>query len=177
MAKTKITDTQEEIFLKLADAYTTGKSNCSSVAFNSINNSITWSTTFSGCAPGLSILFITTIGFKLSAKDFYELLERVNKASSDEIRAERQLMKLYLIINDVEVRTEKIDVPKSLTPEQVKKYLLKSIQSSNSEDEKRVFAQIVKWIDELSEAKKKLISIELEDMKRSDSEETPDDIE
>jgi septation ring formation regulator len=44
---------------------------------------------------------------ELSAKDFYELLERVNKASSDEIRAERQLMKLYLIINDVEVRIQK----------------------------------------------------------------------
>ena len=80
-------------------------------------------------------------------------------------------------VSDAEVNPEKVEVPKSLTPEQVKKYLLKSIQSSNSEDEKRVFAQIVKWIDELSEAKKKLISIELEDMKRSDSEETPDDIE
>ena len=54
-----------------ADAYTTGKSNCSSVAFNSINNSITWSTTFSGCAPGLSILFITTIGFSPNANDFF----------------------------------------------------------------------------------------------------------
>ena len=80
-------------------------------------------------------------------------------------------------VNDVEVNPEKVEVPKSLTPEQVKKYLLKSIQSSNSEDEKRVFAQVIRWIDELSGAKKKLISIELEDMKRGDSEETPDDIE
>ena len=80
-------------------------------------------------------------------------------------------------VNDVEVNPEKVEVPKSLTPEQVKKYLLKSIQSSNNEDEKRVFAQIVKWIDELSEAKKKLISIELEDMKRRDSEQTSEDIE
>ena len=80
-------------------------------------------------------------------------------------------------VSDVEVNPEKVEVPKSLTPEQVKKYLLKSIQSSNNEDEKRVFAQIVKWIDELSEAKKKLISIELEDMKRRDSEQTPEDIE
>ena len=80
-------------------------------------------------------------------------------------------------VNDVEVRTEKVEVPKSLTPEQVKKYLLKTIQYSNNEDEKRVFAQVIKWIDELSEAKKKLISIELEDMKRRDSEQTPEDIE
>ena len=56
----------------LADAYTTGKSNCSSVASNSINNSITWSTTFSGVAPGLSILLITTIGFNPNANDFFK---------------------------------------------------------------------------------------------------------
>ena len=56
----------------LADAYTTGKSSCSSFAFNSINNSKTLSTTFSGSAPGLSILFITTIGFKFNAKDFFK---------------------------------------------------------------------------------------------------------
>lgn len=80
-------------------------------------------------------------------------------------------------VSDVEVNPEKVEVPKSLTPEQVKKYLLKSIQSSNSEDEKRVFAQIVKWIDELSEAKKKLVSVELEEMKKKDSEQTPDDIQ
>ena len=80
-------------------------------------------------------------------------------------------------VSDVEVNPEKVEVPKSLTPEQVKKYLLKTIQYSNNEDEKRVFAQVIKWIDELSEAKKKLISIELEDMKRSDSEQTPEDIE
>ena len=80
-------------------------------------------------------------------------------------------------VSDVEVNPEKVEVPKSLTPEQVKKYLLKTIQYSNNEDEKRVFAQVIKWIDELSEAKKKLISIELEDMKRRDSEQTPEDIE
>ena len=56
----------------LAEAYTTGKSNCSSLAFNSINNSKTWSTTFSGLAPGLSILFIITIGFRFNAKDFFK---------------------------------------------------------------------------------------------------------
>ena len=55
-----------------ADAYTTGNSSCSSVASNSINNSITSSTTFSGFAPGLSILFITTIGFKFNANAFFK---------------------------------------------------------------------------------------------------------
>ena len=53
-----------------ADANTTGKSSWSSFAFSSINSSSTSSTTFSGFAPGLSILFTTTIGFKFNAKDF-----------------------------------------------------------------------------------------------------------
>ena len=79
-------------------------------------------------------------------------------------------------VSDVEVTTEKVEVPKSLTPEQVKAYLLKSIQKSKYEDEKRVFAQMIHWIDELSEAKKKLISAELENMRKEDSESTPDDI-
>ena len=53
-----------------AEAYITGKSNCSSFAPSSINKSKTSSKTFSGLAPGLSILFITTIGFRFKAKDF-----------------------------------------------------------------------------------------------------------
>lgn len=48
-----------------ADAYTTGKSNCSSFASNSINKSKTSSTTPSGLADGLSILFTTTTGLNL----------------------------------------------------------------------------------------------------------------
>ena len=36
-----------------------------------MNNSITSSNTFCGSAPGLSILFITTIGFKFIANDFF----------------------------------------------------------------------------------------------------------
>ena len=41
-----------------ADAYTTGKSNCSSFASNSINKSKTSSTTPSGLADGLSIYLL-----------------------------------------------------------------------------------------------------------------------
>ena len=48
------------------ETYITGKSNCSSVASSSINKSKTLSTTSKGLALGLSILLITTIGFKLS---------------------------------------------------------------------------------------------------------------
>ena len=79
-------------------------------------------------------------------------------------------------VSDVEVTPDKIEAPKSLTPEQVKSYLLKSIQVSVNDDEKRVYAQVIRWIDELVECKKKIISIELEEMKKRGSEETPDDI-
>lgn len=80
-------------------------------------------------------------------------------------------------VSDVEVNPEKVEVPKSLTPEQVKKYLLKTIQYSNNEDEKRVFAQVIKWIDELAETKKELVQHKLKEMQLQNSEETPDDIE
>ena len=48
----------------IADVYTTGNSNCSSLASSSINNSNISSITSAGLAAGLSILFTTTIGFK-----------------------------------------------------------------------------------------------------------------
>ena len=53
-----------------ADAYITGKSSWSSSAPSSINSSNTPSTAFSGFAPGLSILFTTTIGFNPKLNDF-----------------------------------------------------------------------------------------------------------
>ena len=84
------------------------------------------------------------------------------------------------IDNEIEhedVVQEEVKAPVSLTPEQVKKYLLKTIQSSNSEDEKRVFAQVIKWIDELAETKKELVQHKLKEMQLQNSEETPDDIE
>ena len=100
---------------------------------------------------------------------------RVEDVTFHNARQQSEILKEGVI--DEEVEKSKVEVPKSLTPEQVKTYILKLIQSSQNEDEKRVFAQVIKWIDELSEAKKKLISIELEDMKKRDSEQTPEDIE
>ncbi len=52
------------------DAYTTGKSNCSSVPPRLSNKSNTWSMTQSGRALGLSTLLIITIGFKPRANAF-----------------------------------------------------------------------------------------------------------
>ena len=52
-----------------ADAYTTGKSNCSSFASNSINN-LKLHLLPLGLADGLSILFTTTTGFKSCSNAF-----------------------------------------------------------------------------------------------------------
>ena len=52
------------------DAYTIGKSNCSSVAPNLSNNSKVEFSTYSIRAPGRSTLFTTTIGRNPSAKAF-----------------------------------------------------------------------------------------------------------
>ncbi len=46
-----------------AEAYTTGKSSCSSVAPSLSNSSNVWLTTQSGRAPSRSTLFTTTMGF------------------------------------------------------------------------------------------------------------------
>lgn len=43
--------------------------------------------------------------------EFDKLVEKVEQANADELRAERQLMKLYLIINDVQVRMKKRSLP------------------------------------------------------------------
>ena len=68
-------------------------------------------------------------------------------------------------VADTENKKQEVEVPKSLTPEQVKTYILKLIKSSQNEDEKRVFAQVIHWIDALTETKKKLTALELEKMK------------
>lgn len=43
--------------------------------------------------------------------NFYKLMSDIEQANADEIRAQNQLKKLYLIINDVEVRIKKRSLP------------------------------------------------------------------
>ena len=54
----------------MPEAYTTGKSNCSSVAPSLSNKSKAALTTLSGLAPGLSTLFTTTMGLRPRARAF-----------------------------------------------------------------------------------------------------------
>lgn len=70
-----------------------------------------------------------------------------------------------------------VEIPKSMTPEQIKLFLKNSIKVAVKSDEKRVFSQMIEWIDELFEAKRKLRQYELNEMRNKDMEETPDDIQ
>lgn len=69
---------------------------------------------------------------------------------------------------------EGVPVPVSLTPEQVKKFLTARCEVV-SPNEKRVYQQAVRWIDELLETRKKLILLESKQVK--ENTDTSNDIE
>lgn len=67
------------------------------------------------------------------------------------------------IVNEIEPEEyEENDVkaPVSLTPEQVKDFYKKKIEVARDSNEKRVYSQTIKWIDELLGVKKKLFLLE-----------------
>ena len=67
------------------------------------------------------------------------------------------------ILNEIEHEEEpqaEVKAPVSLTPEQVKQFYLDKIGIVRDSNEKRVYAQTIKWIDELLETKKKLFALE-----------------
>lgn len=83
------------------------------------------------------------------------------------------------IDNEVEKTEEEegvVKAPISLTPEQVKEFYLMKIAVSKDSNEKRVYSQTIKWIDELSEVKKKLFALESKEVVVNDDG-TADDIE
>ena len=75
------------------------------------------------------------------------------------------------IDNEVEKSEEtedSIQAPVSLTPEQAKSfYMLKSASAKDS-NAKRVYAQTIRWIDELLDTKKKLFAFEAKEVKEND---------
>ena len=79
-------------------------------------------------------------------------------------------------IEHTELPEEEVKAPISLTPEQVKDFYTKKIAVSMDSNEKRVYSQTIKWIDELLETKKKLFSLEAKQVVESDDD-TADDIE
>lgn len=83
------------------------------------------------------------------------------------------------IDNEIEKTEEEegvVKAPVSLTPEQVKDFLMMKIAVSKDSNEKRVYSQMIKWIDELSEVKKKLFALESKEVVENDDG-TADDIE
>ena len=83
------------------------------------------------------------------------------------------------IDNEVEKSEEtedSIQAPVSLTPEQVKSFYMLKIASAKDSNEKRVYAQTIRWIDELLDTKKKLFALEAKEVVDNDDG-TADDIE
>ena len=82
------------------------------------------------------------------------------------------------IDNEVEKSEEtedSIQAPVSLTPEQVKSFYMLKIASAKDSNEKRVYAQTIRWIDELLDTKKKLFALEAKEVVDNDDG-TADDI-
>ena len=79
-------------------------------------------------------------------------------------------------IDNEDVVQEEVKAPVSLTPEQVKMFYIAKISTAKDSNEKRVYAQTIKWIDELLETKKKLFALEAKEVVENDDG-TADDIE
>lgn len=72
-----------------------------------------------------------------------------------------------------------VQIPVSLTPEQVKSFYEAKREATNNSHEKKVYMQTIKWIDELLVTKKKLIAVEekLETYKRVEEDSKEQDIQ
>ena len=79
-------------------------------------------------------------------------------------------------IEHEEVEETVVKAPVSLTPEQVKDFYMKKIATAKDSNEKRVYSQTIKWIDEMLETKKKLLVLESKEVVNNDDG-TADDIE
>lgn len=79
-------------------------------------------------------------------------------------------------IDTVEEDEVEVKAPVSLTPEQVKMFYVAKIAVAKDSNEKRVYAQTIKWIDELIDTKKKLFALEAKEVVENDDG-TADSIE
>lgn len=67
--------------------------------------------------------------------------------------------------------------PASLTSEQLENYCIQCIASTGDQQKRRVFAKLVQIIKEHEEMKKELRAYKLKELRDSNIEETPDDIQ
>ena len=83
---------------------------------------------------------------------------RVEDITIHGARKQREILKE--IEQEDGVQEDNIKAPVSLTPEQVKSFYLQKINSVKDSNEKRVYSQTIKWVDEMLDLKKKLIALE-----------------
>jgi hypothetical protein len=62
--------------------------------------------------------------------------------------------------DQIESEAGDIEVPVSLTPEQVKNFFEAKIEVTYNGREKKLYRQTIKWIDEMLDTKKKLLAVE-----------------
>lgn len=70
----------------------------------------------------------------------------------------------------VEEQEDDVKAPVSLTPEQVKAFYMLKIANAKDSNEKRLYAQTIRWIDELLETKKKLFALESKEITEVEDE-------
>ena len=97
----------------------------------------------------------TTKGFRVEDITFHNA--RRQSAVEDEIRAE----------NPELFEEDSVEVPVSLTPEQVINFYKQKIDKAVDSNEKRLYSQTIKWIIELADTKKKLITLEAKTSKKA----------
>lgn len=76
-----------------------------------------------------------------------------------------------------EVQETEPTPPASLTSEQLELYCVQCIASTGDQQKRRVFAKLVQIIKEHEEIKKELRAYKLKELRDSNIEETPDDIQ
>ena len=59
-----------------------------------------------------------------------------------------------------EIEETEIKAPVSLTPEQVKEFLRVKIEASSDSNEKRLYSQIIMWVDELLKLKRDYVVLQ-----------------
>lgn len=78
--------------------------------------------------------------------------------------ARKQSEILKEIDSEEEDIQDTVKAPVSLTPEQVKEFYHAKIAVAKDSNEKRVYSQTIRWIDEMLNTKKKLLALEAKEV-------------
>ena len=93
----------------------------------------------------------------------------------------RKMRKQSEILNEGVVDTnpeeeEEVEVPNSLTPEQIITYFEQIISNTEDRQKKKVFSQAIRWIRELEEARSKLRTYREKELVKKASDDLVDTI-